>query len=102
MYENAPIPSDSCRTKLPSPRKVVDSLSKKSLSHSSGMVCVASPLYSGHWFPGQVRSPGAGISWGGLIRDDLGPEGTSGIPLYSYNTQLDESFNWVRFTYRRP
>jgi len=65
----------------------VNSLSQKSLSHSSGMVCVASPLYSGQWDPDpdQLRSAlGAGHSRGGLTMDDLGPEGTSGIPLCSW------------------
>lgn len=63
----------------------MDSLSQKSLSHSSGMVYVASPFVSGRLFPGQLRSAlEAGSSRGGLRIADLGPEGTSGIPLCSY------------------
>ena len=63
----------------------MDSLSQKSLSHSSGMVYVASPLDAGLLFPGQLRSTlEPESSRGGLKKDDLDPEVTSGIPLCSW------------------
>lgn len=61
-------------------------MSQKSLSHSSGMVCVASPLAldSGQLFPVQLGVPlDAAYSRGGLELVVLDPEGTSGIPLCS-------------------
>lgn len=98
----APITSDCRSARFLSPRKIAYNVSQKSLSHSPVIVCAASSLpNSSLVLSGQKFSAAkADASLTGGLRGVLVPEGTSGIPLGSwelngYQRQLLQT-TWTR------